>query len=363
MKHISIKNLYKTWGTNHAVNSVSLEIEKGEMVSLLGPSGCGKTTLLRMIAGFEKETSGEISLRDRRINDVPAQKRNVGIVFQDYAVFPTMNVYDNIAYGLKIKKLAKDKIHDLVLEYLDLVGLKGYEKRMPSQMSGGQQQRIALARALVFNPDVLLLDEPLSNLDAALRLHIRKEIRKIQQKLGITAVFVTHDQEEALSVSDRIYVMRNGHIMQCGTPAEIYQTPENDFVAGFIGKSNILYGTVGSFGENQVFVKVKNNMFIVNCYDCSNYNIGQDVWISLRPQYVRFAENDMKGNSLSGTIQFLEYLGAIIKGEIAIDNGSVLEFEIYSGESIPKTVELGERVNITVNPGDLVMGSKIYGQD
>ncbi len=219
-----------------------MEINRGEMVSLLGPSGCGKTTLLRTIAGFEKISSGDIIFNDKVVNNIKPNERNVSIVFQDYAVFPTMTVFANVAYGLKVKGTPKSEIFEKVMYYLELVGLEGYDNTMPSKLSGGQLQRVALARALATDPDVLLLDEPLSNLDAALRLKIRQEIRKIQKKLGITAIFVTHDQEEALSVSDRIYVMNQGKIMQEGSPSSLYQYPENDFVAGFIGRSNILYG-------------------------------------------------------------------------------------------------------------------------
>jgi len=244
MAEIRVENLVKRFGSVTAVADLSLEIRKGEMVALLGPSGCGKTTLLRMLAGFEHPTEGHIYMDGERINDLPPQQRRIGIVFQDYAIFPTMTVYDNVAYGLKIKKLPRERIRKEVEEYLGLVGLSSYGERMPSQLSGGQQQRVALARALINKPEVLLLDEPLSNLDAALRLRIRKEIRKLQQSLNITAVFVTHDQEEALSIADKIFVMREGELMQSGGPDTIYTRPANDFIADFIGRSNVMYGRV-----------------------------------------------------------------------------------------------------------------------
>lgn len=230
-----------------------------------------------MVAGFETPTSGRIMLRDRNLVDIPPQKRNIGIVFQDYAIFPTMNVFNNVAYGLKIKKLDKEQIASLVAEYLELVGLTGYEKRMPSQLSGGQQQRVALARALVIKPDVLLLDEPLSNLDAALRLNIRKEIRKIQQALGITTIFVTHDQEEALSISDKVFVMRQGELMQGGTPEVIYRKPNNDFVAGFIGKSNILYGKIADRNDDVVSIHVDSEVFHVKSEEVITQGTDVDV--------------------------------------------------------------------------------------
>ena len=314
MPEIVINQLQKTFGTTEAVRNLSISIEKGELVSLLGPSGCGKTTLLRMVAGFESPTSGQIFLRDRDLTEIAPQKRNIGIVFQDYAIFPTMNVFNNVAYGLKVKKLSGEKIAELVGEYLELVGLTGYEKRMPSQLSGGQQQRVALARALVIKPDVLLLDEPLSNLDAALRLNIRKEIRKIQQTLGITTIFVTHDQEEALSISDKVFVMRQGELMQGGTPEDIYRKPVNDFVAGFIGKSNILYGQVTDHADGLTAVAVGDRIFHSRTEEVIAR--GTDVWLSLRPQYILLNEqtSGQQKNTISGTINYLEYLGGLAKG-------------------------------------------------
>ncbi|MGE0076199.1 MAG: ABC transporter ATP-binding protein [Sphaerochaetaceae bacterium] len=320
MSEIIIERLQKNFGNTEAVRDLSISIEKGELVSLLGPSGCGKTTLLRMVAGFESPSSGKIFLRERNLVEVPPQKRNIGIVFQDYAIFPTMNVFNNVAYGLKIKKFDKQQIASLVAEYLELVGLTGYEKRMPAQLSGGQQQRVALARALVIKPDVLLLDEPLSNLDAALRLNIRKEIRKIQQALGITTIFVTHDQEEALSISDKVFVMRQGELMQGGSPEVIYRRPNNDFVAGFIGKSNIMYGKVLDYTDGVTSVEVNDKTFHVKTDEVIAK--GTEVWVSLRPQYIRLNEQptDTYDNTFHGTINYIEYLGGLVKGEILMSN-------------------------------------------
>jgi ABC-type Fe3+/spermidine/putrescine transport system ATPase subunit len=365
MPEIIIQNLQKNFGKTEAVRDISISIEKGEFVSLLGPSGCGKTTLLRMIAGFETPTSGEIFLRDRNIIEIAPQKRNIGIVFQDYAIFPTMNVFNNIAYGLKVKKLSKEEIAERVAEYLEMVGLTGYEKRLPSQLSGGQQQRVALARALIIKPDVLLLDEPLSNLDAALRLNIRKQLRKIQQSLGITAIFVTHDQEEALSISDKIFVIRQGELMQGGRPEEIYREPHNDFVAGFIGKSNILYGRVSGHEDGLTVVDIGSRQF----YSKSGEVIpmGSDVWLSLRPQYIQLNNNtdsDLQAkNTISGTINYIEYLGGLVKGEIFISNELTLEFEQpIRGNSAP---ELKQTQSVTGSfaPEDVVIGRNIRRLD
>ncbi|WP_422477619.1 ABC transporter ATP-binding protein [Pleomorphochaeta sp. DL1XJH-081] len=359
MSEITIEHLQKNFSSTVAVSDLSITIEKGELVSLLGPSGCGKTTLLRMVAGFETPTSGKIMLRDKNLVDIPPQKRNIGIVFQDYAIFPTMNVFNNVAYGLKIKKYDKETINSLVAEYLELVGLTGYEKRMPSQLSGGQQQRVALARALVIKPDVLLLDEPLSNLDAALRLNIRKEIRKIQQTLGITTIFVTHDQEEALSISDKVFVMRQGELMQGGTPEVIYRRPNNDFVASFIGKSNILYGKVADRNDDIVSIHVDNEVFHVKSDEAITK--GTDVWMSLRPQYIRLNEDtaDQFDNTLEGTINYIEYLGGLVKGEILLSNGITLEFEHPIRGNAAPDLKKGQAVKGIFSPKDLVIGRNI----
>lgn len=359
MSEIIIAQLQKNFGTTEAVRNLSIDIEKGELVSLLGPSGCGKTTLLRMVAGFETPSSGKIFLRERNLVDIPPQKRNIGIVFQDYAIFPTMNVFNNVAYGLRIKKLDKAQIESLVAEYLELVGLTGYEKRMPSQLSGGQQQRVALARALVIKPDVLLLDEPLSNLDAALRLNIRKEIRKIQQALGITTIFVTHDQEEALSISDKVFVMRQGELMQGGSPEEIYRKPHNDFVAGFIGKSNILYGKVEAQEGSSITVAVQDHLLKVKSEEV--IPSGTEVWVSIRPQYIQLdsPRDDAYDNSVTGTIQYIEYLGGLVKGEILVSNGLTLEFEQPIRGNAGPNLHKSQVVKGSFSSEDLVIGRNI----
>jgi len=244
-----------------AVDSVSLDIQPGEFVTLLGPSGCGKTTILRMIAGFEIPTSGDIYMDDTRINDLSPDKRDTSMVFQSYALFPHLNIYDNIIYGLKLKKLTKQQIEEKARNIIELVGLKGMEQRSPNQISGGQQQRVALARALVMEPGVLLFDEPLSNLDAKLRVYMRNEIKKIQRAVGITAIYVTHDQSEAMSLSDRIIIMKDGVIKQVGTPQEIYFTPASEFVAQFIGDANFFEGTVKKLEGNKAVFEIQGQCF------------------------------------------------------------------------------------------------------
>ena len=241
---LQLKNINKYFGNSHVIKNVNLDFEKGHFITFLGPSGCGKTTLLRMIAGFYEPDEGEILLNGRNIEKVPPYGRNTAMVFQEYALFPHMNVFDNVSYGLRVKKAPKAEIEKRVQEALALMQLKGMDKRFPNQMSGGQQQRVAVARALVMNPEVLLLDEPLSNLDAKLRESVRVELRDIQLKMGLSTIYVTHDQSEALSMSDTVVVMNNGEIQQIGSPTDIYNEPENRFVAGFIGESNIIEGTM-----------------------------------------------------------------------------------------------------------------------
>ena len=237
---LQLKNINKYFGKNHVIKNVNLNFEKGHFITFLGPSGCGKTTLLRMIAGFYEPDEGEILLNGKNIEKVPPYDRNTAMVFQEYALFPHMNVFDNVSYGLRVKKKLKDEIEKRVKQALALMQLEGMEKRFPNQMSGGQQQRVAVARALVMNPEVLLLDEPLSNLDAKLRESVRVELRQIQQKMGLSTIYVTHDQSEALSMSDAIVVLKDGIVHQVGTPQEIYFEPKTAFVADFIGTTNLI---------------------------------------------------------------------------------------------------------------------------
>ncbi len=285
MVSIRTVELTKVFGDVVAVDHVSLEIKHGEFFTLLGPSGCGKTTFLRTIAGLEMADEGRIYFDDQDITDLPAHLRGTGMVFQNYALWPHMNVFDNIAYGLKIRKVPKSEIEKKVKEVLKLVKLEGLEKRTPHQLSGGQQQRVALARALVINPRVLLFDEPLSNLDAKLRIEMRAELKRIQRDLGITAIYVTHDQEEAMSISDRIAVMNRGRVMQVGTPKEIYRNPRNEFVARFIGQGTFIPGTVIEVGE-ELEVKLESGKIIkaVPSHPEIRLEAGDRALIMIRPE-------------------------------------------------------------------------------
>ena len=285
LEHIS--KIYKDPKTGkdfYAVKDVSLDIEPGTFVTLLGPSGCGKTTTLRMIAGFESPDEGEIYLGNEAINELTPNKRDTAMVFQSYALFPHYNVFDNVAYGLKLRKLPKEEIHKKVMDMLELVELSGMENRLTNQLSGGQQQRVALARALVVEPSVLLFDEPLSNLDAKLRVSMRTEIRKIQQKVGITAIYVTHDQAEAMSISDKIIIMNGGVVEQMGTPQETYYFPKSEFVADFIGEANFLKGKVTGTDEIEINgIKIQTNT--------GKLETGSECKLVLRPEGATLGES------------------------------------------------------------------------
>ena len=283
LEHISkIYNDPKTGKQFYAVNDVSLEIKPGSFVTLLGPSGCGKTTTLRMIAGFESPDEGEIYLGDEAINALTPNKRDTAMVFQSYALFPHYNVYDNIAYGLKLRKVPKKEMDERIAAILELVELSGMESRMTNQLSGGQQQRVALARAMVVEPSVLLFDEPLSNLDAKLRVSMRTEIRRIQQTLGITAVYVTHDQAEAMAISDQIIIMNKGVIAQMGTPEEIYHHPNSEFVADFIGEVNFLNGDVVSVSGDNCTLSIAGHP--VEVANPDGFPVGKNCKVVLRPE-------------------------------------------------------------------------------
>ena len=277
-----IYNDPKTGKQCYAVNNVSLEIKPGSFVTLLGPSGCGKTTTLRMIAGFESPDEGEIYLGDEAINALTPNKRDTAMVFQSYALFPHYNVYDNIAYGLKLRKVPRKEMDERIQRILELVELSGMESRMTNQLSGGQQQRVALARAMVVEPSVLLFDEPLSNLDAKLRVSMRTEIRRIQQTLGITAVYVTHDQAEAMAISDQIIIMNKGVIAQMGTPEEIYHHPNSEFVADFIGEVNFLEGSVVSADGGACTLDIAGHHVAVD--NAAGFAVGQTCKVVLRPE-------------------------------------------------------------------------------
>lgn len=324
MSHaVIIREAVKKYGDFTALNGVSLDIKPGEFFTLLGPSGCGKTTLLRMIAGFNTVDGGEIYFDDKQLNKVPAHKRDIGMVFQNYAIFPHLTVAENVAYGLKAKKVPKDQIGKRVEEALELVQILKLKDRKPNELSGGQQQRVALARAFVIEPSVLLMDEPLSNLDAKLRVQMRTVIKKLQRRLGITTIYVTHDQEEALAISDRIAVMKEGHIMQVGTPESIYKKPENTFVAGFIGVSNFVDCEIDGADPETAKLEIKKE-----CTLSARLNTpykGKGV-ISARPEQLFFDEKE----GLPGTITLSTFLGDFVEYEIELKNGQILQLNEYT---------------------------------
>jgi ABC-type Fe3+/spermidine/putrescine transport system ATPase subunit len=311
---ITIERAARTFGTVRAVDDVSLAIQNGEFFTLLGPSGCGKTTLLRMVAGFCELDAGRILFGEERIDTLPPHKRNTGMVFQNYAVFPNLNVGDNVAYGLRARKVRGDAMRERVERALKLVQLDGYGERWPHQLSGGQLQRVAIARAVVIEPHVLLLDEPLSNLDAKLRVEMRGEIRRLQRLLGITVIYVTHDQEEALAISDRIAVMRAGRIEQIAAPRAIYERPETPFVASFVGTTNLLDGVIrGRNGDAAEITFAGTSMRA----DGVRGNVGDNVTVSLRPEALRLlgpGETVPAGwATLAGTLGEIEYLGPVTR--------------------------------------------------
>ncbi|WP_224548450.1 ABC transporter ATP-binding protein [Mesorhizobium sp. CA16] len=311
---VEFRNIEIAYGKFVAVRDFSLSIGKGSFVTLLGPSGCGKTTILRSIAGLVDISAGQIMIGGRRVDDVPIYKRNIGLVFQSYALFPHKSVFDNVAFGLKYRNVAKPEIKRKVGLALDMVRLPGSEKKLPSQLSGGQQQRIALARAIVFEPQVLLLDEPLSALDANMREEMRVEIKKIQKETGITAIFVTHDQEEALSMSDRIVVMNAGSAEQIGTPEEVYERPATAFVADFLGKANMLSGTV-SRSDGPTIVTLAGGQ-TVNVLSPKALPQGSAVTVVVRPQ--KLSVGRASANRLPGRIVSASYLGGSAIYEVDI---------------------------------------------
>jgi len=307
MARLQLTGLTKTYGDFHAVAGVDLDIRQGELVVLLGPSGCGKTTTLRMIAGFIAPTAGEIRLGGNDITRQPPWRRNTGLVFQSYALFPHLSVADNVAFGLRMRKLPQPKIATKLTEVLRLVRLEGLANRLPRELSGGQQQRVALARALVIEPDILLLDEPLSNLDAKLRHEVRVEIRELQKELGLTTVMVTHDQEEALTMADRLVVMSNGQVQQVGSQRDLYENPANTFVAGFVGRTNFLHGRM----EGPGIFRTESGLGI--CCDESAAANGRT--LALRPERLSLATAPLAGaeNCFPGTVEFASYLGGILE--------------------------------------------------
>ncbi len=342
MVKVTLENVTKCFGEVIAADNVNLTINDGEFFTFLGPSGCGKTTSMRMIAGLEYPTSGKIYYDDVDVTQEPSFKRNTGMVFQNYALWPHMKVDENVAYGLEVRKTPKEEVSKTVEKVLELVGLAGLGGRFPNQLSGGQQQRVALARVLVIEPGILLLDEPLSNLDAKLRVEMREEIKSIQRKLGITTIYVTHDQEEAMAVSDRIAIQDHGRIVQVGTPKEIYDRPENLFIATFIGKGALIEGMVEEIGD---IVKVNIGTSVIEGVNTGKTPLEkvQHVACVIRPESFFLEEPDTEFNTMEGTIEWSAFVGPTIEVKIIIGSSSFMIDAPTDGDYIQ-----GEKLTVYV---------------
>lgn len=342
MAFLELNQIRKAFGPVAAVDNFNLSVNRGELISFLGPSGCGKTTTLRMIAGFELPTSGKIMLNGKDVTHNPPQKRNTGMVFQSYALFPNMNVADNIGFGLKIANKPSADISKRVAEMLAIIKMERFGERYPYQLSGGQQQRVALARAIAIEPQVLLLDEPLSALDAKIRVSLRQEIRAIQQRLGITTIYVTHDQEEALSLSDRVVVMHDGKMEQVGTPFEIYNFPTTEFAAQFVGTLNNLQAQVRDVAAGELTFEDQS---VLTAQKLEGHTKGDAVSISIRPERVSFATEGRKPNVLNVKIENITFLGSIVRIQVRAGN-SVFNMDTFNNPflALPK---IGDMIQVT----------------
>ena len=350
MSFLTLTHLQKSFGPVQVVHDFNMSIEKGEFVSFLGPSGCGKTTVLRMIAGFEIPTGGTITINGKNQTTLRPNQRNIGMVFQAYALFPNMNVFDNVAFGLKVAGKPRAEIAARVKEMLGLIKLDHLADRFPYQMSGGQQQRVALARALAPKPQVLLLDEPLSALDAKIRVSLREEIRAIQRQLGITTVFVTHDQEEALSISDRIVVMNQGRADQIGSSFEIYNRPTTKFVANFVGTLSTLDATVVDPAANSV--RIGDNV-VTLAEPLGAASAGDRITLALRPEALSLDSAGGRDYALSGTVEAVSFLGSVIRTRLDV-GGQPLSFDMFNNPSAPPPVA-GDVIQARFAPADLLV--------
>ncbi len=337
---VSLKNVEKWYGKNHVVKNMNMEIAEGEFLTLLGPSGCGKTTTLRMISGFELPSDGSIKVQGERVEKKEPYQRDVNTVFQNYALFPNMNVFDNVAYGLKVKKVPKAEIKERVTEALKMVQLEGFGKRRITQMSGGQKQRVAIARAIINRPKVLLLDEPLGALDLKLRKQMQLELKHLQKKLGITFIYVTHDQEEALTMSDRIAIINEGRIDQIDTPEEIYRHPKTKFVANFIGETNLLDAIItGVEGK-----AVKIGTEVGNALGCNDpkkkFAMGDAVTVSVRPEDMEFSKEPVAGFSIKAVVKEKIFVGNLIKMILLLNDGGEIKINRFDANELAEDGEM-----------------------
>jgi iron(III) transport system ATP-binding protein len=354
MPSLRLERIVKSYGKVKAVDNLSLEVQEGELLTLLGPSGCGKTTVLRCVSGFVRPDDGQIYLGDRKITEIPTEKRRIGLVFQNYALWPHMTVFDNLAFGLQIKRLTKNVIKHKVEGSLDLVQLGGLEDRFPRQLSGGQQQRVALARALVLEPDILLLDEPLSNLDALLREQMRFEIAQIHKQAGITTIYVTHDQTEAMVISDRIAVMEKGRIMQLGTPLEIYSKPANKFVAGFMGTTNFLHGKVAKIDKEYAVVTTEDGLAITG--RGQNIEKGAEVDVAIRPESIKFlSPEEARDHANESNVFEVEVARASYVGELIDYQLKIKSHLIRAKGEVRVAHEVGVRIYIKLDADQLAV--------
>ena len=351
MAQLNFQGIVKKFGPVTAVSDVSMDIASGEFVTLVGASGCGKTTLLRIIAGFTKPDSGVLTIDGRRVENLPPSKREIGFVFQSYALFPTQTIAQNIGFSLTIRHKPKAEIAARVKELCDLTQLTGLEDRYPHELSGGQQQRVALARALAPNPSILLLDEPLAALDAKIRAHLRIEIRAVVDRLGITTVYVTHDQEEALSISDRVAVMNHGKILQVGAPMELYLRPTERFVAQFIGSSNNLRGQVTDSGKLLIEgypVQAKVPEILRNQNNCL---------VCMRPEHINLNHTGNEADGIPGKLAALSFLGQTVRAKVVMADGTELQVDVQTSDWLTKGLKVGDEVSWTPHPGSAMVFS------
>lgn len=340
---LELDGIEKSFGDTQVLKGIRLSIEKGEFITFLGASGCGKTTTLRIIAGLESPDRGRVRLNGRDVTELEPNQRNVNTVFQNYALFPHMDVFSNVAYGLKIKKVPKQEIAQRVLQVLDLVQLSGYEKRMPSELSGGQRQRVAIARAVINNPQVLLLDEPLGALDLQLRRQMQIELKRIQKRLGITFIYITHDQEEALNMSDRIVVMRDGRFEQIGSPSQVYDRPRTSYVASFVGTANIITGTLDSVSERTAWVKTDLGRVPARVFEDQEGFLkpGQPVTLAVRSEHIQLKDDDDSCPGLKVRVVEKSFAGGMLR--ISLDGANLGEL-VSSRQGINSFLEPGDRV-------------------